>query len=96
MSYVDDDNADALFEEAIDNINNEIQKDDYVKTVLGLEQALDEIQGLKNMSQEYINIRNQLIKKLYTIHRVSAAQLGDMSGLTRQMVHLIVKEDNEV
>lgn len=96
MSYVDDDNADALLIKAVDNINKDIQKKDYEETLFGLRESLEEIHRLKNVSQDFVNIRNQLIKKLYKIHSVSAAQLGEISGLTRQMIHLIVKEDNEV
>jgi len=48
------------------------------------------------MSDEFVNIRNQLIKKLYNSHSVSAINLSEVSGLTRQMIHLIVKDNNEV
>jgi|DEB0MinimDraft_10_1074344.scaffolds.fasta_scaffold07821_4 hypothetical protein len=96
MSDIDIDNVEALLKKSVDNINEQTNKRDYENTLFGLRESIEEIHRLKNMSDEFVNIRNQLIKKLYNSHSVSAINLSEVSGLTRQMIHLIVKDNNEV
>jgi predicted DNA-binding protein YlxM (UPF0122 family) len=51
---------------------------------------MKELQNLKTINQEFIDIRNVAITNLYGIG-YSAIELAEITNLTRQMIHNIVK-----
>ena len=61
--------------------------EDYRKA---LEESMKELQNLKTINQEFIDIRNVAITNLYGIG-YSAIELAEITNLTRQMIHNIVK-----
>ena len=86
--------VDDLLLEARQSIEHNDQEKDLRATQNGLNETIKELDNLKKMSEEFTMIRNNLLKKLYNQHSVSALKLSAVTGLSRQMVHLIVKEDN--
>ena len=51
---------------------------------------MKELDNLKSINKEYVGIRNSAIKNLYDIG-YSAIELAEITNLTRQMIHNIVK-----
>ena len=56
-----------------------------------LKESLVELGKLKNTTDDYIMLRNIAIQRLYNECGYSAIQLADIVGMTRQMIHNIVK-----
>lgn len=79
-----------LLTQAQENISDNVDKQTEFTYRNVLEQALKELDNLKSINQEYIDIRNTAIKNLYSIG-YSAIELAKISNLTRQMIHNIVK-----
>ena len=79
-----------LLTQAQENISDNVDKQTEFTYRNVLEQALKELDNLKSINQEYIDIRNSAIKNLYGIG-YSAIELAEITNLTRQMIHNIVK-----
>ena len=79
-----------LLTQAQKNISDNVDKQTEFTYRNVLEQALKELDNLKSINQEYIDIRNSAIKNLYSIG-YSAIELAEITNLTRQMIHNIVK-----
>ena len=84
------DDINDLLTKAQENINDNVDKQTEFTYRNVLEQALKELDNLKSINQEYIDIRNSAIKNLYSIG-YSAIELAEITNLTRQMIHNIVK-----
>ena len=86
-----EDNMNDLLTKARDNINDNVgkqQEDQYIQV---LNDSLVELVKLKNTTDDYIMLRNTAIQRLYSECGYSAIQLGDIVGISRQMIHNIVK-----
>ncbi len=73
-----------------------VEDDDAEKNKLlaGLSEAKQELDNLQGPIRDYTFIRNELVCKLYYEFGVSAIALSNLSGLSRQMIHKIVKEND--
>jgi len=85
-----EDELNDLLTQAQENISDNVDKQTEFTYRNVLEQALKELDNLKSINQEYIDIRNSAIKNLYSIG-YSAIELAEITNLTRQMIHNIVK-----
>ena len=85
-----EDELNDLLTHAQQNISDNVDKQTEFTYRNVLEQALKELDNLKSINQEYIDIRNTAIKNLYGIG-YSAIELAEITNLTRQMIHNIVK-----
>ena len=85
-----EDELNDLLTQAQENISDNVDKQTEFTYRNVLEQALKELDNLKSINQEYIHIRNSAIKNLYSIG-YSAIELAEITNLTRQMIHNIVK-----
>jgi len=85
-----EDELNDLLAQAQENISDNVDKQTEFTYRNVLEQALKELDNLKSINQEYIDIRNSAIKNLYSIG-YSAIELAEITNLTRQMIHNIVK-----
>ena len=85
-----EDELNDLLIQAQENISDNVDKQTEFTYRNVLEQALKELDNLKSINQEYIDIRNSAIKNLYSIG-YSAIELAEITNLTRQMIHNIVK-----
>ena len=54
---------------------------------------MEELNKLQEQVNTYLDLRNKFINKLYKHFGVSAIKLSEMTGLSRQMVHNLVKEE---
>ena len=79
-----------LLIKARDNISDNVDKQTEFNYRKALEESMKELQNLKTINQEFIDIRNVAIKNLYGIG-YSAIELAEITNLTRQMIHNIVK-----
>ena len=79
-----------LLTQARDNINDNVDKQTEFNYRKALEESMKELQNLKTINQEFIDIRNVAITNLYGIG-YSAIELAEITNLTRQMIHNIVK-----
>ena len=79
-----------LLIKARDNISDNVDKQTEFNYRKALEESMQELQNLKTINQEFIDIRNVAIKNLYGIG-YSAIELAEITNLTRQMIHNIVK-----
>ena len=80
-----------LLEQARDNISENVGKHQEEQYIQVLNDSLVELVKLKNTTDDYIMIRNTAIQRLYSECGYSAIQLGDIVGISRQMIHNIVK-----
>ena len=80
-----------LLTQAQENISDNVDKQQEDKYLRALNDSLVELGKLKNTTDDYIMIRNTAIQKLYSECGYSAIQLGDFVGISRQMIHNIVK-----
>ena len=92
---MEEDNINNLLIKARDNISNNVDKQTELNYRKALEESMKELQNLKTINQEFIDIRNVAIKNLYGIG-YSAIELAEITNLTRQMIHNIVKEVMEL
>ena len=88
---MEEDNINDLLEQARDNISDNVGKQQEDKYLRALNDSLVELGKLKNTTDDYIMIRNTAIQRLYSECGYSAIQLGDFVGISRQMIHNIVK-----
>ena len=85
-----EDDINDLLIKARDNISDNVDKQTEFNYRKALEESMKELQNLKTINQEFIDIRNVAIKNLYDIG-YSAVELAEITNLTRQMIHNIVK-----
>jgi len=79
-----------LLTQAQENISDNIDKQTEFNYRKALDESLKELDNLKSINKEYVGIRNSAIKNLYGIG-YSAIELAEITNLTRQMIHNIVK-----
>ena len=79
-----------LLTQARDNISDNVDKQTEFNYRKALDESIKELQNLKTINQEFIDIRNVAITNLYGIG-YSAIELAEITNLTRQMIHNIVK-----
>ena len=85
-----EDDINDLLIKARDNISDNVDKQTEFNYRKALDESMKELQNLKTINQEFIDIRNVAIKNLYSIG-YSAIELAEITNLTRQMIHNIVK-----
>jgi len=86
-----EDNINDLLEQARNNISENVGKQQEEQYIQVLNDSLVELVKLKNTTDDYIMIRNTAIERLYSECGYSAIKLGDIVGISRQMIHNIVK-----
>ena len=85
-----EDELNDLLIKAQENISDSVDKQTEFNYRKVLEESMKELHNLKITNQEFIDIRNVAIKNLYGIG-YSAIELAEITNLTRQMIHNIVK-----
>ena len=80
-----------LLTQAQENINDNVDKQTEFTYRKVLDESLKELDNLKSINKEYVGIRNTAIKNLYDIG-YSAQELAEITNLTRQMIHIIIKK----
>ena len=85
-----EDDINDLLIKARDYISDNVDKQTEFNYRKALDESMKELQNLKTINQEFIDIRNVAIKNLYSIG-YSAIKLAEITNLTRQMIHNIVK-----
>jgi len=86
-----EDELNDLLTQAQENISENVDKQQKEKYLVVLKESLVELGKLKNTTNDYIMLRNTAIQRLYSEFGYSAVQLADIVGITRQMIHNIVK-----
>jgi hypothetical protein len=85
-----EDELNDLLTQAQENISDNVDKQTEFTYRKVLEESMKELDNLKSINKEYVGIRNTAIKNLYGIG-YSAIELAEITNLTRQMIHNIVK-----
>jgi len=85
-----EDDINDLLTQAQENISDNVDKQTEFNYRKALDESMKELQNLKTINQEFIDIRNVAITNLYSIG-YSAIELAEITNLTRQMIHNIVK-----
>ena len=85
-----EDDINDLLIKARDNISDNVDKQTEFNYRKALEESMKELDNLKSINKEYVGIRNTAIKNLYGIG-YTAIELAEITNLTRQMIHNIVK-----
>ena len=85
-----EDELNDLLTQAQENISDSVDKQTEFNYRRVLDESMKELHNLKITNQEFIDIRNVAIKNLYGIG-YSAIELAEITNLTRQMIHNIVK-----
>ena len=85
-----EDELNDLLIKAKENISDSVDKQTEFNYRRVLDESMKELHNLKITNQEFIDIRNVAIKNLYGIG-YSAIELAEITNLTRQMIHNIVK-----
>jgi len=85
-----EDELNDLLIKAQENISDNVDKQTEFNYRRVLDESMEELHNLKITNQEFIDIRNVAIKNLYGIG-YSAIELAEITNLTRQMIHNIVK-----
>jgi hypothetical protein len=85
-----EDELNDLLIKAQENISDSVDKQTEFNYRKVLDESMKELHNLKIIGQEFIDIRNVAIKNLYGIG-YSAIELAEITNLTRQMIHNIVK-----
>lgn len=85
-----EDDINDLLIKAQENISDSVDKQTEFNYRRVLDESMKELHNLKITNQEFIDIRNVAIKNLYVIG-YSAIELAEITNLTRQMIHNIVK-----
>jgi hypothetical protein len=65
------------------------QMREYAKIMGVLQDAVHELNVIKEREKEYLQLRNQAIQQLYHNQSVSVQHIADEIGMTRQMVNII-------
>ena len=85
-----EDELNDLLIKAQENISDSVDKQTEFTYRKVLDESMKELDNLKSINKEYVGIRNSAIKNLYDIG-YSAIELAEITNLTRQMIHNIVK-----
>ena len=85
-----EDNINDLLIKARDNINDNVDKQTEFNNRKALDESMKDLKTLKTLNQDYTVIRNEAIRNLYDIG-YTAIELAEITNLTRQMIHNIVK-----
>ena len=85
-----EDELNDLLTQAQENISDNVDKQTEFTYRKVLEESMKELDNLKSINKEYVGIRNTAIKNLYGIG-YTAIELAEITNLTRQMIHNIVK-----
>ena len=85
-----EDDINDLLTQARENISENVNEQTEFTYRKVLEESLKELDNLKSINKEYVGIRNTAIKNLYGIG-YTAIELAEITNLTRQMIHNIVK-----
>ena len=80
-----------LLTQAQENISDNVDKQTEFTYRKVLEESMKELQNLKTINQEFIDIRNVAIKNLYDIG-YTAIELAEICKMSRQMIHNICKK----
>jgi hypothetical protein len=86
-----EDELNDLLMKAQENISDNVDKQTEFENRKALEESMKELQNLKTINQEFIDIRNVAIKNLYDIG-YSAIELAEICKMSRQMIHNICKK----
>jgi DNA-binding MarR family transcriptional regulator len=86
-----EDELNDLLIKAQENISDSVDKQTEFNYRRVLDESMKELHNLKITNQEFIDIRNVAIKNLYGIG-YSAQELAEITNLTRQMIHIIIKK----
>ena len=86
-----EDELNDLLIKAQENISDSVDKQTEFNYRKVLDESMKELHNLKITNQEFIDIRNVAIKNLYGIG-YSAQELAEITNLTRQMIHIIIKK----
>ena len=86
-----EDELNDLLIKAQENISDSVDKQTEFNYRRVLDESIKELHNLKITNQEFIDIRNVAIKNLYVIG-YSAQELAEITNLTRQMIHIIIKK----
>ena len=86
-----EDELNDLLTQAQENISDNVDKQTEFNYRRVLDESMKELHNLKITNQEFIDIRNVAIKNLYGIG-YSAQELAEITNLTRQMIHIIIKK----
>jgi len=79
-----------LLTQAQENISDNVDKQTEFNNREALDESMKHLKTLKTLTEDYTVIRNEAIKNLYGIG-YSAIELAEITNLTRQMIHNIVK-----
>ena len=79
-----------LLIKARDNISDNVDKQTEFNNRKALDESMKHLKTLKTLNQDYTVIRNEAIRNLYDIG-YTAIELAEITNLTRQMIHNIVK-----
>jgi len=83
--------VDELLDIAKENITTTQMKQEYNTLIKAIYECADELNSIKDLEKTWIDTRNMIINKLYYEHNVSMIRLGEICGISRQMVHYICK-----
>ena len=83
--------VDELLDIARENITTTQMKHEYDTDMQSLYECAKELSSIKDLEKTWIDTRNMIISKLYHEHKVSMIKLGEICGISRQMVHYICK-----
>ena len=87
---MEDDNINDLLTQAQENISDNVDKQTEFNNRKALDESMKHLKTLKTLNEDYTVIRNEAIRNLYGIG-YSAIELAEITNLTRQMIHNIVK-----
>ena len=87
---MEDDNINDLLMKAQENISDNVDKQTEFNNRKALDESMKHLKTLKTLNEDYTVIRNEAIRNLYGIG-YSAIELAEITNLTRQMIHNIVK-----
>ena len=79
-----------LLIKAQENISDNVDKQTEFNNRKALDESMKHLKTLKTLNEDYTVIRKEAIRNLYGIG-YSAIELAEITNLTRQMIHNIVK-----
>ena len=85
-----EDELNDLLTQAQENISDNVDKQTEFNNRKALDESMKHLKTLKTLNEDYTVIRNEAIRNLYGIG-YSAIELAEITNLTRQMIHNIVK-----
>ena len=83
--------VDELLDIARENITTTQMKQEYDTLMKAIYECANELRSIKDLENNWIDTSNMIISKLYHEHKVSMIKLGEICGISRQMVHYICK-----